>query len=177
MYYQTKATTRRTKTYIAFDGDADLMSYRTIQSWSSDPKYPFTLNDAHDINYSKDDSLPESIINQLRKRLDASKHVVLLIGSKTNKNRKGILQYEIRYALRHTLPIILVFIGFSSDDKNTDDLWYKNLQPKIPAVLREHEGKKYCLVCPFTRELVIKAIATYSNNNLPSSENYTWYWK
>src|SRR2546430_1566672 len=91
----------RTKTYIAFDGDTDLMSYRTIQAWSADPKHPFVLNDAHDINYARDDSLPESIINQLRERLDVSKHLVLLIGSATNRNRRGILQYEIRYALRN----------------------------------------------------------------------------
>ena len=33
---------KRTKTYIAFDGDTDLMSYRTIQLWSADPKYPLS---------------------------------------------------------------------------------------------------------------------------------------
>ena len=86
---------RRTKTYIAFDGDADLMSYRTIQSWSVDPRQLFTLNDAHEVNNARDDSLPESIINQLRERLGVSKHLVLIIGSATNSNRKGILQYEI----------------------------------------------------------------------------------
>ena len=88
----------RTKTYIAFDGDTDLMSYRTIQAWSADPKYPFVLDNAHDVNYARDDSLPESIINQLRERLDASTRLVLIIGSATNRNRRGILQYEIRYA-------------------------------------------------------------------------------
>ena len=130
-----RSTPKRTKTYIAFDGDADLMSYRTIQSWSADPKYPFNLNDAHDINYARDDSLPESIINQLRERLKVSKHLVLIIGSKTNRNRKGILQYEIRYALRNSLPIILVLKGFSSDDDHTKELWNSELRPKIPAVL------------------------------------------
>jgi hypothetical protein len=170
------SSTRRTKTYIAFDGDTDLMSFRTIQGWSADPKYPFTLNNAHDINWSRDDSLPESIINQLRERLEASKHLVLIIGSATNRNRKGILQYEIRYALRNNLPIILVFKGFSSDDKNTDKLWQDKLSPKIPAVLKNWTDDKYCLVCPFTRYVVVRAIATYSNVKLPSKD-YTWYWK
>ena len=59
-------TPRRTKTYIAFDGDTDLMSYRTIQAWSAAPKHPFALNNAHEINNARDDSLPESIMNQLR---------------------------------------------------------------------------------------------------------------
>lgn len=167
---------RRTKTYIAFDGDYDLMSYRTIQGWSKDPNYPFSLNDAHDINWARDDSLPESIINQLRERLKVSKQLVLLIGSKTNRNRKGILQYEIRYALRNTLPIILVFIGYSSDQDNTTDLWKDELLPKIPAVLRNWTENRYCLVCPFTRRKVVRAISAYSNNNLPS-EDYTWYWR
>jgi hypothetical protein len=166
---------RRTKTYIAFDGDTDLMSYRTIQSWSADPKYPFSLNDAHEINYARDGSLPQSIINQLRERLKASKHLVLIVGSATNRNRKGILQYEIRYALRNSLPIILVFKGFGSDVENDGDLWNSKLKPKIPAVLRNWTGTKYCLVCPFTRDVVVRAIYGYSNNKLPS-EGYTWHW-
>ena len=62
----------RTKTYIAFDGDADLMSYRTIQGWSADKNNPFTLNDAHDVNEARDNSMPESIINQLRERMEVS---------------------------------------------------------------------------------------------------------
>jgi len=58
------ASPRRTKTYIAFDGDTDFNSYHTFQSWSADPKHPFRLNDAHEINYARDDSLPTSIIAQ-----------------------------------------------------------------------------------------------------------------
>ena len=67
----------RTKTYIAFDGDSDLMSYRTVQSWDRDDS-SFSLNDAHDINYARDGSLPQSIINQLRERLNVSKNLVAL---------------------------------------------------------------------------------------------------
>lgn len=165
----------RTKTYIAFDGDTDLMSYRTIQSWSADPRQPFVLNDAHEINNARDDSLPESIINQLRERLDVSKHLVLIIGSATNRNRKGILRYEIRYALRNSLPVILVFKGFSTEDGNSEELWKRSLLPKIPGVLKDWTGDKYCLVCPFTREVVVRAIFSYSNNRLPTKD-YTWCW-
>ncbi len=168
-------TPQRSRTYIAFDGDTDLMSYRTFQAWSADPYHPFVLNDAHELNYARDDSLPESIINQLRERLDASKQLVLIIGSATNSNRRGILQYEIRYALRHDLPIILVFKGYTSDDAYSDQLWRQQLQPKIPAVLRNWTERKHCLVCPFTREVVTRAIGQYSHTNLPP-ENYTWSW-
>lgn len=33
------------------------MSYRTIQAWSADQPTSFILNDAHDLNYARDDSL------------------------------------------------------------------------------------------------------------------------
>ena len=165
----------RTKTYVAFDGDTDLMSYRTIQGWSADPKYPFVLNNAHDVNYARDDSLPESIISQLRERLEVSTHLVLIIGSATNRNRRGILQFEIKYALRYKLPIILVFQGFSSLYDNPERLWRDKLWPKIPAVLRDWPDDKYCLVCPFTRDTVVEAIYIYSHTFLPP-RGYTPYW-
>lgn len=167
---------KRTNTYVAFDGDADLMCYRTIQRWSADPKDPFHLNDAHDLNNARDDSLPESIIAQLKKRLDTSRHLLLIIGQATNLNRKGILQYEIRYALRYLLPIFLVFKHYDTQTPNTSDLWKQQLEPKIPKVLRESDNVKYCLVCPFTRIAVKSAIATYSDVYRPNP-GYTWFWR
>ncbi len=77
----------RTKTYIAFDGDIDLMSCRTVQSWDRDNS-DFSLNDAHNVNYARDDSLPESIKNQLIERLNLSKNLALLIGSETKKTKR-----------------------------------------------------------------------------------------
>jgi hypothetical protein len=133
------------------------------------------LNDAHEINYARDNSLPESIINQLRPRLDTSKHVVLLIGAETNGNRKGILRYEIRYALRHKLPIILAFKGYSSDQLVSDQLWQSRLYPKIPAVLRAWNDEKYCLVSPFTRDILTRATSLYSHTYLPLA-GYNLYW-
>lgn len=169
--------TRRTKTYVAFDGDADLMSYRDLQRWSQDPNHPFQLNDAHELNYSRDDSLPQSIINQLRERLDACKNFILIIGSETNKNRKGIMQYEIRYALRNRLPIFLTYKGYKSEDNYSDDLWHSKLFPMLPKVLREDWTEdKYCLICPFSLLVLRKAIMNYSNNTLPK-QGYNWYWR
>jgi hypothetical protein len=166
----------RTKTYIAFDGDADLMCYRTIQQWSAEPKNSFSLNNAHDLNYARDDSLPQSIIAQLHERLDASKHLVLIVGQSTNRNRKGILQYEIRYALRYRLPIILVFKSFSTAHEANNTLWQRILFPKLPSVLREWSEDEYCVICPFTFLAVTNAIKTYSHVNLPA-KGYSWFWK
>jgi len=165
----------RTKTYIAFDGDSDLMSYRTIQSWSANQAISFNLNDAHEVNNARDDSLPESIINQLRERLDVSQIVILLVGDKTKNNRKGILKYELQYALRNKLPILLAFIGFEPDHKDVSDLWSKYLRPKIPTVLID-ASEIYALVSPFTKAAVEHAVKTYSHQNLPA-QGYTWNWR
>ncbi|MDE1943749.1 MAG: TIR domain-containing protein [Betaproteobacteria bacterium] len=165
----------RTKTYIAFDGDSDLMSYRTIQGWHANDSISFTLNNAHDVNMARDDSLPQSIINQLKDRLDASKILILLVGDKTKNNRKGILKYELQYALRNKLPIVLVFIGFDATIQNTADLWNRYLRPKIPTVLFD-EPEIYALVSPFTKNAVDHAINKYSNNSLPAL-GYTWNWR
>ena len=166
---------RRTKIYIAFDGDSDLMSYRTLQSWHGNDAISFNLNDAHDVNTAKDDSLPESIIKQLKERLDVSKILILLIGEKTKNNRKGILKYELQYALKNKIPIVLVFIGFSGDDEKNTDLWSNTLKPKVPSVVINSDIK-YTLISPFTKKAIEYAIKKYSNNNLPS-EGYTWNWK
>ncbi len=164
----------RTKTYVAFDGDTDLMSYRTVQSWDRDDS-SFSLNDAHDVNYSRDDSLPESIINQLRARLNLSKNIALIIGSKTKENRKGILKYELNYALRNRLPIFLFYKGYDANTQKSDLLWKNHLLPKIPTVITEAE-EKYCLICPFTKNAFGSAAKAYSNNKLPNAA-YTWWWK
>lgn len=165
----------RTKTYIAFDGDSDLMSYRAVQSWSANQAISFTLNDAHAVNYARDDSLPESIINQLRKRLHLSKVFVLLVGEKTKFNRKGILKYELQYALRNRLPIALMFIGFNTLHNNSSELWNRYLHPKIPSILTNAD-EIYALVSPFTQNAFQYATSTYSHINLPE-KGYTWNWR
>ena len=165
----------RTKTYIAFDGDSDLMSYRTVQSWSANQALSFNLKDAHDVNYARDDSLPQSIIIQLRARLDVSKIVILLVGDKTKYNRRGILKYELQYALGNNLPLLLAFIGFEPTQSNTSELWNRYLQPKIPSVLL-NATEIYALVSPFTRVAVEHAVKTYSHLQLPE-QGYTWNWR
>ncbi len=174
---QVKTTIYRTKNYIAFDGDEDLMSYRTIQGWAANNNYSFEFNDAHDINYANDDSLPDSICKQLKDRLDHSKNFVLIIGNNINKNKKGIIQYEMNYALRNKLPIILLFKGYDTSISNTTELWTKDLLPKIPKII-EGSTEKQCLVSTFTKNALEYALNTYSNNNLPKSANgYTWNWR
>lgn len=165
----------RTKTYIAFDGDTDIGSYRLLKAWSANKCFPFSLNDAHDVNNARDGSLPDSIKQQLQARLDKSKHLILIIGDSTNRNRRGILQYEINYALRNKLPIFLLFKGFKPEHRDTPDLWKKYLLPRIPAVLKNHSGVKYCLVSPFTQKSAEGLTQKHSHLSLPG-EGYTWHW-
>lgn len=165
----------RTRTYTAFDGDTDLSYYRTLQMWSANSHIDFKLNDAHDLSYARDDSLPQSIINQLRVRLESSKSFILIVGEKTKSNRRGILKYEIDYALRNHLPILLTFIGFNGTERNTAELWKYRLLPKIPTAIVQAD-ETYCLISPFNKASLEAFIATYSNNNLPNRGN-TWLWK
>ena len=169
--------TQRTKTYVAFDGDVDLTTFQSLEKWSQDKDYPFDLIFARNINYSQESSLPQSIINQLEKKLDSCKNFILIIGSKTNNMRKTIIQYEIRYALQNKLPIFIVYKDYSSDDWYSKEFWINTLRPMIPKLLREDWTQdKYCLVCPFSSDVLFKAIIDYTNNDLPG-EGYTWYWE
>jgi len=149
----------RTKTYIAFDGDSDLMSYRTVQSWSANQALSFNLNDAHDINTARDDSLPQSIINQLRERLDNTKILILLVGDRTKYNRKGILKYELQYALRNKLPILLTFIGFEAAHSNTSELWNRYLRAELHACIAQ---RIRALPAPYRDVVWLRYIQDYS---------------
>lgn len=98
------------------------------------------------------------------------------MGEQTNKNRRIILPYELRYALRYKLPIILAYKGYTGLEAADERIWNERLYPMLPKTLRDWEGEKYCLVSPFTRAAVITAIHTYSNISLPL-EGYTWHWR
>lgn len=173
---QVPMNATRSRTYVAFDGDSDLMSYRTLQRWSADPRHPFHLNDAHDLNVARDDSLPQSIIAQLRERLSASRHVVLLVGEATARNRRGILQYELRYAIAHRLPILVCFIGLEYIFWEPGDGLWERIWPKIPPVLRNHTDVKYCVLLPLSRDQLTRAIYLFDHRNLPAA-GYSWFWR
>lgn len=166
----------RTKNYIAFDGDESYMSYLNLLRWSADDSCEFSINNSHEINYANDDSLPDSIKKQLQQRLDKSKNMILIIDKAIKYNRKGIVEYEIKYAMRNNLPIILVYKGYSSTDNNTDSLWKNTLSMMIPKYLREApKDNKYCLICPFAISIIHKAMS-YTHTNLPQA-GFNWHWR
>lgn len=97
----------RNKVYVAFDGDEDMIAYRTIQMWSNNDKIDFDLNNAHDLKSSRDSSTEETIKRSLRDRMNNSKIFVLLVGEKT-KNLYKFVRWEIETAIKLGLPIIVV---------------------------------------------------------------------
>lgn len=114
----------RNKTYIVFDGDEDMASYRMMCAWAANQKSDFTFQNAHDLNTARDDSLTDSIKAQLRIRLDNTKLMVVLIGKKTKSLRKFV-PWEIEQAISRDIPIVAVNLNGS---RKQDDLCPASLQ-------------------------------------------------
>ena len=52
----------------------------------------------------------------------------------------------------------------------------KDLLPLLPKCLKDvSKENKYCLICPFTIDVINKAMI-YTNNNLPKC-GYNLYWR
>lgn len=102
----------RNKLYIAFDGDHDMVYYRTLQMWKENRYIDFSFNDAHSLNTARDSSLSDSIKAQLRVRMLNSKSMLLLVGSNTRYLRVFV-PYEIKLARKLEIPIIVVNLNKS----------------------------------------------------------------
>src|SRR6266700_6835285 len=97
----------RNKTYVAFDGENDMLAYRMMQAWKEKEHIDFDFYDAHDLNSARDTSTEESIKAQLRERMANAKQMILLVGEKTKGLRKFV-PWEIELARKKDIPIIVV---------------------------------------------------------------------
>lgn len=99
----------RNKTYVAFASE-DIRSYRLMEAWRDNTRIDFNFFDAHDLNISRDTSLPETIKRNLRQRMSNAKQIVLL-GSPTARRKGGdgrsFLAHEIKLAIETHLPIVI----------------------------------------------------------------------
>lgn len=95
----------RNKTYVCFDGDADIHYYRLMKAWHQNDHTNFSFFDAHDLNTARDWSQEESIKRQLRERLRNTNLFVVLIGANTRYLTKFV-RWEMDQALSLNLPII-----------------------------------------------------------------------
>ncbi len=85
--------TYRTRTYIAGDWDHDKDAVDKLHEWNNSKNWSLSFTDAHDLTSSYDSSLNCSIKSSLKKRMDASKRFVLIVGDHTNTVTAGSCQF------------------------------------------------------------------------------------
>lgn len=83
----------RTKTYIAGDWTGDSNAIEQLKKWNNSNCWSLSFTDAHDLTQARDDSLNCNIKKSLKKRMDASKTFVLIVGNETNNLKAGSCQY------------------------------------------------------------------------------------
>lgn len=83
----------RTRTYIAADWDGDRDAVDQLYKWNDNNYWGLSFPDAHDLQQSRDSSLPCSIKSSLKRRMDASKRFVLIVGDSTDSVTKGSCQH------------------------------------------------------------------------------------
>ena len=97
----------RNKSFVSFDGDADMRYYLLMQAWKQNDGIAFNFYNAHDLNTARDSSQEASIKAQLAERMRNSKVFILLVGEHTRYLQKFV-RWEIEQAIRRDLPIIAV---------------------------------------------------------------------
>ncbi len=137
----------RNKLYIAFDGDTDMVYYRTLQMWKSNGSIDFNFYNAHDLNTARDSSLSDSIKAQLRERMLNSKTMLLLVGSNT-KYLRLFVPYEIKLARKLDIPIIVANIN----KKRTYD------DSRCPATLKDNVATVHV---SFEMKIISHALANF----------------
>lgn len=95
-------------TYVIFDGDKDRYAYAFMKGWKVNDRVEFDFRDAHDIGAMTARASDEGYVkSELRKRMQASQQVIVLVGEST-KNLRKFVGWEIDLALELELPIIVV---------------------------------------------------------------------
>ena len=83
----------RTRTYIAADWDGDRDAVDQLHKWNDSDYWGLSFTDAHNLQQSRDSSLPCSIKSSLKERMDHSKRFVLIVGDSTDTVTKGSCRY------------------------------------------------------------------------------------
>jgi hypothetical protein len=106
---ERKDMSYRNKTYVAFASE-DIHLYRLMEAWRENENIDFSFFDAHDLYISRDTSTPQTIRDNLRKRMSNAKQIVL-IGSSTAKKKgddsSSFLGYEIDTVINLKLPVVV----------------------------------------------------------------------
>jgi MTH538 TIR-like domain (DUF1863) len=136
-------------TYVIFDGDKDRYAYAYMKGWKVNDRVEFDFRDAHDIGAMTGRAQNEAYVkSELRKRMEASKQVLVLVGEST-RNLWKFVGWEIDLAVSMGLPIIVVNLN----DKRSMD------SERCPVPLRTG----YIVHVAYKR-----AIIKYALDNFPS---------
>src|SRR6266478_7585716 len=96
------------RTYVIFDGDKDRYAYAFMKGWKVNERVEFDFRDAHDLGAMTARAQDEAYVkSELRKRMEVSNQVLVLVGESTKYLRKFV-GWEIDLALDLNLPIIVV---------------------------------------------------------------------
>src|ERR1700676_2796803 len=94
-------------TYVIFDGDKDRYAYAFMKGWQVNDRVAFDFQDAHDLGVMTGRAKDEAYVkSELRKRMEASNQVLVLVGESTKYLRKFV-GWEIDLAFKLGLPIIV----------------------------------------------------------------------
>jgi hypothetical protein len=95
-------------TYVIFDGDKDRYAYAFMKGWKVNDRVEFDFRDAHDLGEMTGRAQNETYVkSELKKRMEASNQVLVLVGESTKYLRKFV-GWEIDLALKLDLPVIVV---------------------------------------------------------------------
>lgn len=122
--------TYRTRTYIAADWEHDKNAVDKLYEWNNSNHWGLSFGDAHELSKCRsDDTNNCNIKKNCSQNLDHSMAFVLIIGkdtkslragycmyckrystcSDTYKTNKSYVEFECDYAIRHDLPIIVLY--------------------------------------------------------------------
>lgn len=90
----------KTRTYIAADWTGDKDAVDQLYKWNESDHWSLSFTDAHDLTQANDSSVNCSIKASLKKRMDASKTFVLIVGNQTDHLTAGGCQYCNSYNSR-----------------------------------------------------------------------------
>lgn len=161
--------------YIAFVGCGttdvsknDRGLFEIVKIWGKEKDFEFI--NSHDKTYQvKDTSSKETLYSRLRKRLNNSKNIVLLVSEKTRKYCSEILEYELNYAISSHLPIIVVIEDYDIIKKV--DCRHKKLLPKL---LEDNLNKIPTLFIPFKKKALKEALSEKFDIHNLELENYIY---
>ncbi|MHA1539951.1 MAG: TIR domain-containing protein [Alphaproteobacteria bacterium] len=135
------------KTYVAFDADTDIESYRVMEAWTKKNGDSFNFYDGQDLRDLMSTDSESAVKEKIAERISETKVFILLVGEST-KNLHIFVRWEIDQAIKKKIPIVIVNLnGARKIDMDS-----------CPAILRD----KLAVHISYNQEIVQHAINTWS---------------